>query len=324
MGLDATALVHAYEQMLTVRGFEERAEQLFYGNEIKGSVHLAIGQEAVAVGARAALRDGDLVLPTYRGHAYALAWGMPLAAGFGELLGRESGCNHGRGGSKHFADIAHGVLPGNAIVAASLPIACGTALAARMDGRAEATVVPFGEGATNQAVFHEAMNLALIWGLPVIFLCENNLYSEMTPIARMSRNVDIAERAAAYPMPARVVDGMSVHAVHEAVAEAAGRARDGGGPSFIEAKTYRYCGHMPGDTEPYRTKDEIALWRTRDPIDQARRALQDLGRTVDELDAIVAKVASALTEAEMSAREAPRPAAESIGVGAADWMEVER
>lgn len=322
--MNGNSLLSAFEQMLTIRAFEERAEQLFYQSEVRGSVHLGIGQEAVAVGARAALRAGDLVAPTYRGHAYALAWGMPVLAAFGELFGRAIGSNRGRGGSKHFADLDRGVLPGNAIVAASLPIACGTAFAARLDRREEITLVPFGEGATNQAVFHEAMNLAVLWDLPVIFLCENNLYSEMTPIARMSRNVDISERATAYPMPSAIADGMDVTAVEEAVSVAADRARRGGGPTFIEAKTYRFCGHMPGDSEPYRTKEEVAEWRKRDPIDKARRELQEAGRTSDELESISRTVSTAVMEAEGAAREAALPSVLDVGLGAADWMEVER
>lgn len=323
MNLDPPTLAHAYEMMSIIRGFELRAEKLFAEGAIRGSTHLAIGQEAVAVGARLGLEDGDLVAPTYRGHAYALAWGMPVAAAVGELLGRATGSNRGRGGSKHFSDVGRGVLPGNAIVAAALPIACGTALAAKLDGRRQVSLAPFGEGATNQAAFHEALNLAAIWQLPVIFLCENNLYSEMTPIALMAPMVDMADRAAAYRIPSLVVDGMDLGAVAGAVAAAAERARAGDGPTFIEAKTYRFCGHMPGDTEPYRTRQEVEEWRARDPIPAVRRLL--VGLLSEEQVAVIDHRAEAtLAAAETEARSAEPPLVDEIGLGTAAWMEADR
>ena len=291
---DLQVLRGAWETMSTLRTFEEQTERLYFDGRIRGSVHLGIGQEAVAVGARIGSRQGDLVLPTYRGHNYALAWGVPLAAAFAELLGRETGCNRGRGGSKHFADAARGVFPGNALVAAALPIACGTALKARLDGDAQVSIVPFGDGATNQAVFHEALNLAVIWKLPVIFLCENNLYSEMTPVAAMTPFNDMADRGRAYGMPAHIVDGMDVEAVASAVGNAAQRARAGDGPTFLEAKTYRFCGHMPGDTESYRERDEVASWRERDPIRLTRNDLLRRGVPETDLSAIERKLAEAV------------------------------
>ena len=313
-----------YGSLIGIRGFEERAQDLFSRSLIRGSIHLGIGQEAVALGARLGSRPGDLVVPTYRNHAYALAWGMSLDAAFGELLGRVTGCCRGRGGSKHFADREKGILPGNAIVAAGLPIGCGTALADRLDKRGRVTIVPFGDGATNQAAFHEALNLAAVWRLPVVFLCENNLYGEMTPLARTVRIERLADRAAAYGMPGVQVDGMDTHAVAAVVAEAAGRARSGGGPALVEALTYRFCGHMPGDTEPYRTREEVDRWRERDPITSQRDVVLQAGVGEAEVQARETSVAAALAAAEAGALAAPPPELADIGLGAAEWMEWER
>lgn len=322
--VDVAALCVAFERMHEIRQFELRAEKLFAAGAIRGSTHLAIGQEACAVGARLGTRPGDLVAPTYRGHHYALAWGIPLDDAFGELLGRETGCNRGRGGSKHFSDAQRGVLPANAIVAAALPIACGTALRAKLDGLDQVTVVPFGDGATNQAVFHEALNQAAIWDLPVVFLCENNLYSEMTPIASMVKVDRLADRSAAYGVPGHRIDGMNVNAVAEAVSEAASRARAGRGPTFIEAMTYRFCGHMPGDSEPYRTKDEVKQWRERDPLVLTRHALADAGVTTAALDEIAETAERSVDAALAVAQTAPTPSIEELALGAPAWMEARR
>jgi TPP-dependent pyruvate/acetoin dehydrogenase alpha subunit len=308
-------------RMLEIRGFEERAERLFANGEIRGSTHLGIGQEAVAVGARAALRDGDVVAPTYRGHAWALAWGIPLEEGFGELLGRETGSNRGRGGSKHFGAYDRGVLVSNAIVAAALPIACGIALAARQEGREQVTVTVFGDGATNQAAFHEAMNQAVIWRLPVIFLCENNGYSEMTPIRTMVGIDQLADRSLAYGAPSDTCDGMDLAGVEASVRLAADRARNGDGPTFIEAMTYRFCGHMPGDAETYRERAEVESWRQRDPIPVTRERLRETGMTDVELDEIAADVEARLDNALEIARSAPLPGVDAIGLGTASYME---
>lgn len=317
-------LLELYDQMARLRAFEERIESLFSRGMVRGSTHLGIGQEAVAVGARAGTRPGDLVAPTYRGHNWALAWGVPLQACFGEILGRTSGCNRGFGGSKHLADAAHGVLPCNAIVAAALPIACGTAWRARLDGQDQVTVVPFGDGATNQAVFHEALNLATIWKLPVIFLCENNRYSEMTPIAAMAPYAEMVRRADSYDMPAESVDGMDVEAVASAVERAAARARAGEGPTLLEAHTYRFCGHMPGDNEPYRTPEEVAEERKRDPLLLAARKLLDCGVDQTELAAVTTQVAVDIDAAEQTAMEARPPDLDMLAVGTADFMGASR
>jgi len=313
-----------YASLIGIRGFEERAQDLFSRSLIRGSIHLGIGQEAVAVGARLGSRPGDLVVPTYRGHAYALAWGMSFDAAFGELLGRVTGCCHGRGGSKHFADREKGILPGNAIVAAGLPIGCGTALADSVDKRDRVTIVPFGDGATNQAAFHEALNLAAVWRLPVVFLCENNLYGEMTPLANAVRIDRLADRAAAYGIPGDQVDGMDVEAVTGVVGEAVHRARSGDGPTLVEALTYRFCGHMPGDTEPYRTREEVDRWRERDPITIQRERMLRAGLDEGDIRSRDEAIASALAAAESAALAAPPPDLSDIALGTAEWMEWER
>ena len=316
--------LETYASLIGIRGFEERAQELFSRSLIRGSIHLGIGQEAVAVGARLGSRAGDLVVPTYRGHAYALAWGMSFDAAFGELLGRVTGCCRGRGGSKHFADREKGILPGNAIVAAGLPIGCGTALADRLDKRDRVTIVPFGDGATNQAAFHEALNLAAVWSLPVVFLCENNLYGEMTPLASTVRIERLADRAAAYGMPGVQADGMDVEAVAAVVGEAVDRARSAGGPTLVEALTYRFCGHMPGDTEPYRTRDEVDRWRQRDPITIQRERMLRGGVGEADIRDRDQSVATALGAAENAALAAPLPDVSDIALGTAGWMECER
>jgi TPP-dependent pyruvate/acetoin dehydrogenase alpha subunit len=321
----SSSALAAYRTMRTIRKFEERIERLYAQGRIRGSTHLGIGQEAVAVGARAGLRDGDLVLPTYRGHAWALAWGMSLRAGFGEMLGKESGCARGRAGSKHFVDVERGVLPGNAIVAGALPIACGTALAARMDGRDQVSLAVFGDGATNQAAFHEALNQAQVWKLPVLFLIENNVYSEMTPIAAMiGDGVRLHERATAYGMRSATADGMDVDAVAATVAEAAERARAGDGPTLLEVDTYRFCGHMTGDPEPYRTPDEVERMRERDPLRIARERLLAAGCVEQHIAELEAEVDREIDEALADAEVAPEPRVEELAVGTSEWMEAVR
>lgn len=322
--LDGERLRVGHRLMFMLRRFEEIVESYAARGQLRGSTHLAIGQEAVAAGTRLATRPGDVVAPTYRGHGWALAWGVPPSAAFAELFGKETGCNRGRGGSKHLGARAQDVMPSNAIVAAALPLACGAAWQAKLDGLDRVAVVPFGDGATNQAVFHEAMHLARIWNLGVIFVCENNFYSEMTPIAAMSPFKDMAARAAGYDMPSEIVDGMDVDAVAAGVAAAARRARAGEGPTFVEAKTYRFCGHMPGDTEPYRESDEIEKWRQRDPLTLVRERLLNGNLSEEEIDLVEDEVEKSVSEAEEAARSAPEPPVEEIALGGAPWMETSR
>jgi TPP-dependent pyruvate/acetoin dehydrogenase alpha subunit len=296
----AARLLEAFELVLAIRRFEERLEKLFASNQIRGSVHLGIGQEAVAVGARLGARGGDTVVPTYRGHAWALAWGMTLEQAFGEVLGRQTGCN--------------------AIVAAGLPIACGAALTAKLNGNHAVTIAPFGDGATNQGAFHEALNLAAIWELPVVFVCENNLYSEMTPIAQMVRVGSLASRSGSYGIPNVSVDGMDALAVREVIGQAIGRAAAGGGPTFVEAHTYRFCGHMPGDTQPYRTREEVAAWRERDPVTLLAARLADEGVPAVEVEESARRVAGRVAAAEQAALSAPAPDPAAVGLGAEPYQ----
>jgi acetoin:2,6-dichlorophenolindophenol oxidoreductase subunit alpha len=322
--LETATLQRAHRLILAMRLFEERIQSYARRGAIRGSTHLAIGQEAVAAGLRVATDDGDVVAPTYRGHGWSLAWGLDLREAFAEMFGRDTGCNRGRGGSKHFGSRQHGILPANAIVAAALPIATGVAWQAKRTGSDRLSVVPFGDGATNQAAFHEAMHLARIWNLPVLFVCENNLYSEMTPIAEMSPFVDMAQRASGYDIPAVIVDGMDVSAVAEGAAEAVARARAGDGPTFIEAKTYRFCGHMPGDSEPYRTPEEVSEWMQRDPLTLIRTSLAAQGIAADEIEAVESEVAAAVDDAEQLALGDPEPTADEIRLGVSEWMETTR
>jgi pyruvate dehydrogenase E1 component alpha subunit len=284
--------------MCLARAFERKCEELFMQGQVRGSLHMSIGQEASAAGTALALRDSDLLVTNYRGHGHALAKGISPRAAMAEMLGRVTGCCKGKGGSMHWTDMSKGILPANAIVAAGLPTVVGAALAGKLDGLDRVAVVFFGDGAANQGATHEAMNLAAIWKVPAIFICENNLYSEMTPIAKTTTNKDLAERAAAYRMPATIVDANDVEAMHAAVSEAVARARRGEGPTFIEAKTYRLVGHMIGDSQIYRSKDEVEEWRAqRDPIRLAGDKLIARGVTQVELDAISAGADATVADA---------------------------
>jgi TPP-dependent pyruvate/acetoin dehydrogenase alpha subunit len=252
--------------MLETRLAEEKIQELFLANLIRGTTHLAIGQEAVAVGAAAALIPGDKVTCTYRGHHHALALGMTLRAMMGEMMGKASGACKGKGGSMHMTDASVGLLGANAIVGAQLPIAMGAALTAQVKKTGTIAVTFFGEGASNIGAFHEALNMASVWKLPVLFICENNLYGEYSVWSKTTPVENIADRAAAYAMPGIVVDGQDAEAVYGVVKVAADRARAGEGPSLIECKTYRYRGHSRTDTAPYRKPGELDEWLKRDPI----------------------------------------------------------
>ena len=298
MGLTTEQLKDAYGRMCLARAFERKCEELFMQGQVRGSLHMSIGQEATAAGMALALRDSDLLITNYRGHGHALAKGISPRAAMAEMLGRVTGCCKGKGGSMHWTDMSKGILPANAIVAAGLPTVVGAALAGKLDGLDRVAVVFFGDGAANQGATHEAMNLAAIWKVPAIFICENNLYSEMTPIAKTTTNKDLAERAAAYRMPATIVDGNDVEAMHEAVSAAAARGRRGDGPTFIEAKTYRLVGHMIGDSQIYRSKNEVEEWRAqRDPIRLAGDKLIARGVGQAELDAISAAADATVADA---------------------------
>jgi len=275
--LDKSQLLHMYEQMKTIREFEERAGKEFASGKIPGFVHLYAGEEAVAVGVCAQLTDDDYITSHHRGHGHCIAKGVSLREMVAELLGRESGACRGKGGSMHIADVNKGMLGANGIVGGGFPLAAGAGLTAKYNGRGQVAVCFFGDGAANQGTFHEGLNLAGIWKLPVVFVAENNGYAESTPVTYHMSCRDIADRAAGYNMPGVAVDGLDVFAVYEAAGEAIARARRGEGPSLVECKTYRYHGHFEGDTITYRTREEEESYHARDAIQSLRRAIVERG-----------------------------------------------
>ena len=253
-------------EMLRIRRFEEKAAELYTLGKIRGFLHLYIGEEAVAVGAMQALAPGDAIVSTYREHGHALARGIPAAALMAELYGKATGCSRGRGGSMHFFDVSRRFYGGYAIVAGGLPIAVGLALAAKMQGGAGVVACFFGDGAVDEGEFSESLNLAALWGLPIVFVCENNLYAMGTALARHQAQTDIRLKAEGHGVPADTVDGMDVLAVEAAMRRAVDGVRQAGGPRFLEARTYRFRAHSMADPELYRTKDEVERWKQQDPI----------------------------------------------------------
>jgi TPP-dependent pyruvate/acetoin dehydrogenase alpha subunit len=306
-----------FVQMCFLRGFEERVDVLYRQGLIHGPVHLGLGQEAIAVGAASVLGPGDYSLGTYRGHAHALARGAPADAVLAELLGRAGGICAGKGGSMHITSVAHGYYGSYAIVGAHLPIACGLAWAAKIRRTGAVTVCFFGDGTTNIGAFHEAVNLAAVWRLPVVFVCENNWYMEYTPIAEVTPvALPAADRAAAYGLDRVVLDGNDVTAVRKVVGDAVRGARAGDGPSLVEAQTYRLKGHSAADGAGYRPAEEVARWRDRDPLLRARAALAAAGTPAEKLDEIEARTRAEL--AELAGQVLARPAADA----AAAWTDV--
>jgi pyruvate dehydrogenase E1 component alpha subunit len=264
--LDRDARFARLSDMVLVRRFEERCAQLYQQTRIRGFLHLYVGEEAIAAGVCRQLDDDDAVVATYREHGHALMKGVEPGPIMAEMFGRVDGCSGGRGGSMHLFDAAHRFYGGNAIVGGGLPIAVGLALADRLRGRSRVTACFFGEGAMAEGEFHESMNLAALWDLPVLFCCENNLYAMGTAIGRSEAATDLALRASGYGMPAWPVDGMDVEAVSAATERALTHVRSGAGPAFIEFRTYRFRAHSMYDPELYRDKEEVARWRERDPI----------------------------------------------------------
>jgi len=313
MPLERNDLLQMFKLMLLIRRFEEQCVEFFKSGEIRGSLHPCIGQEATAVGACLALRRDDYLTCTYRGHGQCLAKGLDPKEAMAELLGRKTGCSQGKGGSMHFTAPSIGLLGENAIVGAGAPIAVGAAMTAQLDKTDQVAITFFGDGAINQGAFHEAMNMAAIWDLPIIFFCENNLYSEMTPISAMVNVTQLADRAAAYGMQAVTVDGYDPIAVYEVTRAAVERARQGDGPTFIEAMTYRLFGHMVGDTEPYRTKEEVAEWRARDPITVfPQRLIEEFEFTEADIETVKVEVEAEIAEISRFALESPWPEVSEI------------
>ncbi len=291
--------------MKLIRVFEERVDRLFVEARIHGTTHLCIGQEAVPVGACAAVRPDDLASGSHRGHGLALAKGLDPKRLMAELLGRRDGYCQGRGGTQHVASLAHGFLGTNGITGGGIPVATGAALAAKLRRTGQVVLSFFGDGASNQGTFHESLNMAAIWRLPVVYVCENNLYAMSTPIREAAAVADLAVRAAGYGMPGETIDGNDVLEVRETVASAAERARSGGGPTLIECKTYRHRGHSKSDEREYRTRSEEACWLELDPILRSERRLMAAGELTAEalarLDAEVnAEVDDAVAFAEAS------------------------
>jgi acetoin:2,6-dichlorophenolindophenol oxidoreductase subunit alpha len=305
-------LSELYSQMALVRSFETRVAELYRDGEIPGFVHTSLGQEAVAVGVCSALRDDDYIATTHRGHGHVLAKGADLGGMMAELFAKATGLCGGKGGSMHVADPARGILGANAIVGASMPLATGAALSSKLLGQARVAVAFFGDGAVNQGTFHESLNLAAIWDLPVIFACENNGYSEFTDSRTMTRVPVVAERAAAYGVSASTVDGNVVEAVREATLAAAEECRASRGPALLELQTYRWHGHYEGDAQPYKPDDEAEHWRgKRDPLLLAEAELLRRGEaTQAELEAIRSGADGLVAKAVEFARSAPEPTPE--------------
>lgn len=290
-------------QMLRVRRFEEKCAELYSLGKIRGFLHLYIGEEAVAAGAMPCFTSEDAIVGTYREHGHALIRGTPMGPLMAELYGKATGCARGRGGSMHFFDAARRFYGGLAIVGGGLPVAVGLALADNMHKRPLVTACFFGDGAVAEGEFHESLNLAALWKLPVLFLCENNLYAMGTALGRHQSQTDIAHKADAYAIPAEAVDGMDVLAVESATRKAVNFVRQGGGPYFIEYRTYRFRAHSMYDAELYRTKDEVAQWKLRDPIASFRQHLraQELlhDADIEKMEtAIAAEIAEAVAFAE--------------------------
>jgi pyruvate dehydrogenase E1 component alpha subunit len=311
--LSKLELIALYRTMRLIRRFEQRVVELVNRDEIPGTTHEYVGEEAVATGVCHALRRDDVITSTHRGHGHIVAKGGDPRRMMAELMGKATGYNRGRGGSMHIADVGLGIYGANGIVGAGAPIACGAAMAAKLRGRDSIAVSFFGDGATNQGTVHEAMNLAAIWRLPVVFVCENNGYAISASIRDMARVDRLSDRAAGYGIPGVTVDGMDVLAVHAATAEAAARARAGDGPTFLECRTYRFVGHFTAEKAlgiRYRPDEEIAAWRDRDPLITYPAWLRDQGvcdpaRIDEEVDAL-------LEEAIAFARQSPLPASDEM------------
>ncbi len=297
-----------YREMFKIRSFDLKAAELFTQALMSGNIHTCVGEEATAVGACQALRPTDFITATHRGHGHCIAKGGDPKLMMAELFGKTTGYCKGKGGSMHIANVGLGILGANGIVGAGIPIATGSGLASKIMGKDEVTLAFFGDAASNQGTFHEAINMASAWKLPVIFLCENNKYGVSVCIDRVCNTQDIADRAQGYHIPGVVVDGNDVFAVYEAVSVAAERARNGEGPTLIECKTYRHRGHYEGDPMVYRTKEEMEEWKKRDGIPRLRNDIINSGlATAEELDAIETEIKAIIEEAVEFAKQSPYP-----------------
>jgi pyruvate dehydrogenase E1 component alpha subunit len=302
-----------YKKVLELRLFELKVQELYRNGRLPGFVHLYVGEEAVAVGVCSHLNTADLVFSTHRGHGHALAKGVPAGIVLAELWGKVAGCSGGRGGSMHMYAPEYGFMGTNGIVGAPIPLATGAALSAKLKKNSQVVVSFFGDGAVNSGSFHEAVNLGSVWNLPVVYVCENNLYATEMAFLRATKNTSVASRAAAYGMLGVEVDGQDVVAVHEAAQTAIQRARNDGGPTLIECKTYRYVGHHEGDPgTDYRTREEVQRWKQNDPVKLARKRLLDSGMDESSLQTADQEVEQLIEDAVAFAENSPEPAAESV------------
>jgi len=307
-GLDRDTLIHLYHQMLLVRRFEEKSAEAYSAGKIGGFCHLYIGQEAVAIGAISAIRKDDYVLTSYREHAHAIAKGMTPESVMAELLGKATGCSKGKGGSMHMFDKEVNFLGGHAIVGGQIPLATGVAFASKYKGTDQVTLCFFGEAAVNQGAFHESLNMAQLWKLPCIYICENNRYGMGTSLERAMSSQDISQKSCAYEIAAEFVDGMDVLAVREATQRAVERARKNYLPTLLEVRTYRFMGHSMSDPGNYRTRAEIEQHQERDPIKLFSASLKDEGIVADaDLANIDAEVKEQVEKALRFAEESPLP-----------------
>ncbi|MBN2099430.1 MAG: thiamine pyrophosphate-dependent dehydrogenase E1 component subunit alpha [Dehalococcoidia bacterium] len=316
MAIDKDKLLELYTKMLLIRRFEERSADLLMAGEIPSGIHSSIGQEAVAVGVCANLRTDDCVSSTHRAHGHLIAKGGDIKLMMAELYCKRTGYCKGKGGSMHMADYSIGFIGACALVGGGLPVATGVALAAKLQGKDQVTVAFFGDGATNEGTFHESINLASIWNLPIVYVCENNMYAVTTPTSYSIPVKDVATRAVAYGIPGETVDGQDVLAVSAAAGTAVERARQGAGPSLLECKTYRYLGHFVSEEfllggKNYRTDDEINSWKARDAIALFGTKLMENGvLTKDKVASIEADIKAKVEDAVTFARQGPQPAPE--------------
>ena len=311
MAIKKEKLIDMYRTMVRIRIFEERVSKEFAAGKIGGVAHLYIGEEATATGACAALRPDDYITSTHRGHGHVIAKGGKTDLMMAELYGKKTGYCHGKGGSMHIADMDIGMLGANGIVGGGISIATGAALSAQIRGTDQVSVCFFGDGASNRGTFHEGVNLAAIWNLPVVYVIENNVYAETTSITDTCKLPNVADRASAYGIPDVTIDGNDVMAVYEAVGEAIARARRGEGPTMVECKTYRWHGHYEGDTQPYKAKEEVEQSMKKDPIPTFRKQLVERGvLTEQDADKIDQEINEEIEKAVKFAEESPFPAPE--------------
>ncbi len=308
MNIDRDTVLHLYETMATIRAFETRVKEEFARGRIPGFVHLYAGEEAVATGVCASLKEGDTITSTHRGHGHCIAKGCDVNGMMAEIFGKATGLCKGKGGSMHIADVSKGMLGANGIVGGGPPLACGAALSAKMQGTDNVCICFFGDGAAEQGTFHESLNLAAIWKLPVIFVAENNGFAESTPVSYHCAIENIADRAAGYGIPGASIDGMDVLAVYEAAQEAVNRARKGMGPSLLECKTYRYNGHFEGDQQLYKTDELQQKMMEHDTIKHLRAtSIQQNLATAQDFDAVDARVNQMIDEAVAFSDRSPYP-----------------